>query len=139
LLPKQNGEFMRTYFFEATNGFNWGKFAVGIFDDEEWARISNVNTGSRLLPRLGWAQDNLFVWVMDLQTGEGIYVRPGGQASYDLNSKHQVWVCPLYEPFLNWLYRQDTDLLEELSGQVVQLTEEEAPSSLRGYRRARGR
>jgi len=132
---------MKTYFFEATNGFNWGKFAVGYFDDEEWERRSVLPAAhdGHLLSSLGWGRDfrYLHMWVLDLQTGEGMYVPVDGSADYQLNGKHQIWVCPLFEPFLHWLYEQDPARLPELAGSLVRLTEEEAPSSLSGYRRQR--
>lgn len=46
-----------------------------------------------------------------------------------------ICVDPVPEP--RELYRQDMGRLAELSGEVVRLTEEEAPSSLSGYRRGR--
>jgi hypothetical protein len=72
--------------------------------------------------------------VLDLQTGEGVVLRPGGNAKADLD-EHRVWVCPMFEPFLVWLYKQpDPRKLYELPD-VVTLGEAEAPSDLRGYRR----
>jgi hypothetical protein len=81
---------------------NWGKFMVMV-PDEEWAYRSRVGTqfGGPLLSACGWSGGH--VWVLDLQTGEGAFFRPGGWAKADLE-KHRVWVCPLYEPFLEWLY-----------------------------------
>jgi hypothetical protein len=129
---------MITHFFEATNGFNWGKFSVAFFDDEEWDRRSVLPAahGGRLLPALGWGRSprDEHAWVMDLQTGESMYVRLGGCAEYDLHGKHQIRVCPLFLPFLRWLYDQDTGRLAELSGTLVTLTEEQAPSSLSSRR-----
>lgn len=54
--------------------------------------------------------------------------------SHDLNEKHKIWVCPLYEPFLEWLYRQDVRDLGKLPDHVTL----EAPAALWGYRRDRG-
>ena len=129
---------MDTFFFEATNGFNHGKFAVALFTDEEWERRSALRD-VRLLPSLGWGRSprDLHVWVLDLQTAEGMYVRLGGCAEYDLNGQHQIRVCPLFLPFLRWLYTQELEDLPELSGTLVCLTEEEAPSSLTGHRGTR--
>lgn len=102
---------MITKIIEATNGpNNWGKFLLGRFDQAEWEKRSAVapERGS-LLTQRGWQPHHLLV--LDLQTGEGAIFAPGGLASADLNTKHQVWVCPLFEPFLNWVYAQDlTDL-----------------------------
>jgi hypothetical protein len=46
-----------------------------------------------------------------------------------------VWVCPMFEPFLEWLYTQDTSVLERLPT-VVELPEAPAAAALAGYRRA---
>lgn len=96
---------MRTKFVEVTNGpRNWGKFCVARFDEEEWARSSAVHVGEySLVAGRGWTPEH--VLVLDLQTGEGAIFLPGGHARNDLE-KHQVWVCPMFEPFLAWLYQQ---------------------------------
>lgn len=120
---------MRLYPFEATNGANWGKFAVGR-PHEEWAWRSEIDdSGLRLLSQLGWSHQHIWVW--DLQTGEGAMFRPGGFAPADLN-KHKIWVCPMFEPFLTWLYQQDLDDLGALP-RVVELPD--APFDYAGYRR----
>jgi len=54
-----------------------------------------------------------------------------GVASADLN-KHQIWVCPMFEPFLNWLYKQDVSDLDQLPS-LVDLGD--VPTALFGYRR----
>ena len=113
---------------------NWGKFLVGVLD-EEWARESRISPGQPLLRACGWWGPER-LWVLDLQTGEGAYFSPGGMARADLE-KHRIWVCPLYEPFLEWLYRQwnecggklDIDGLPD----VVELPD--AEFALYGYRR----
>lgn len=105
-----------------SSGFNHGKFLVGLFDADERDRYCAVDahvrardphdpmnpwpsyaaaSPSRLLSRCGWSPQHVFV--MDLQTGEGAMFSPGGSPSADL-TKHQVWVCPMFEPFLGWLY-----------------------------------
>src|SRR5215472_3004576 len=98
---------MITKLIEATNtaagGINRGKFLVGRFDQDEWARRSTVSTPLEgdypLLARVGWSPQH--VMVFDLQTGEGAMFRPGGYAKGDL-IKHRIWVCPLFELFLTW-------------------------------------
>jgi hypothetical protein len=123
---------MRTKFIEASQGKNWGKFAVCRFDEEERARRSAI-PGQPSLPLLqacGW-WSNEYVWVLDLQTGEGAYFRPGGSARADLE-KHAIWVCPMFEPFLEWLYRQD---LEELDMLPAYVEIPDAPFALSGRRR----
>lgn len=109
---------------------NHGKFLVGRMDSREWNHLSQVAPGSPpLLAQCGWGGN--FLWVMDLQTGEGIYTRPGGSAHADL-AKHNVWVCPLFEPFLEWLYKQDTTDINSLRS-VIELPEAEFAMS--GHRR----
>lgn len=121
---------MRLKFMEVTNGpQNWGKFALGRFTPEEWTYRSAVDERSLLAGR-GWSPDHLLI--LDLQTGEGAIFRPGGLASYDLD-KHRVWVCPMFEPFLTWLWKQDTRDLDALPAHVDL---PDAPFALAGYRRA---
>lgn len=114
---------------------NWGKFLVGVFD-EEWAYESRVDPNQTpLLRACGWWGPGR-LWVLDLQTGEGAYFGPGGFAKADLD-KHRVWVCPMYSPFLEWLYerhresggRLDIDGLPD----VVELPN--AEFAFQGYRR----
>ena len=123
---------MKTKIIEARNAAveNWGKFAVGQFTDE-WSRrsvIPGAESLTSLIWRLGWRSDN--IWVLDLQTGEGAFFKPGGLASADLD-KHAIWVCPLYEPFLAWLYQQDLSDLDHLPD----LVDLDAPFEMSGYRR----
>lgn len=112
---------------------NWGKFLVGV-PDIEWVRGSEVCPGGALLNLCGWTAEH--VWVLDLQTGEGAYFKLGGLASADL-AKHRVWVCPLFEPFLEWLYsywaETRTDLDFDDMPDVVELPD--APFAFAGYRR----
>jgi len=92
---------------------NWGKFMLGRFTKEEWARRSEVD--GQLLRVRGWSPDHLLV--LDLETGEGSIFRPGGHAGADL-MKHAIWVCPLFPHFLAWLYEQDLSDLSKLPGIV---------------------
>jgi hypothetical protein len=124
---------MQIKIIEATNvtggGINWGKFLLGRFDTE-WERRSVITDSSTpLLHQIGWDRNHL--WVMDLQTGEGAMFRPGGSAEADLH-KRQIWVCPMFEPFLIWLYTQNLRDLATLPN-VVHLSD--APSAMWGYRR----
>lgn len=123
---------MKTHFIEATNvdagGMNWGKFAVAQFEPEEWQRRSGVDA-SPLLRDRGWR--DFHIMVVDLQTGEGAIFRPGGSAKHDLD-KHKVWVCPMFEPFLRWLYQQDLTDLSKLPS-LVKI--DDPRSALAGYRR----
>lgn len=126
---------MISKFFEATNaegggGINWGKFLVIRFDGDDHRYRSEV-ADLPLLRSQGWGTNHLFV--IDLATGEGAMFSPGGLASADLNIR-RVRVCPMFEPFLRWLYKQDLSDLDALPA-LVKFTEEEAPSSFASYRR----
>lgn len=127
---------MKTKIIEATQGAesgpNHGKFMVGRLTREEYETPSALN-GAPLFPQIGyWDYDPDWLWVLDLQTREGAYFHVGrGFAVADLD-KHKIWVCPMFEPFLEWLYTQDTSILEALPT-VVELPE--APAALAGYRR----
>lgn len=119
---------MITTFIEVTNGErNWGKFMVGRFEGADWLYKSAV-ADDRLLAGRGWSRRHLFV--MDLQTGEGAMFCPGGSARTDL-AKHKIWVCPLFEPFLEWLYQQNLSL-HDLPGHVDL---PDVPFAWAGYRR----
>lgn len=124
---------MKTKFIEATNGpQNWGKFMLGRLEPHEMARTSAVMGGGepyRLLRQIGWNLDAIFVF--DLQTREGAAFIPGGLAAADL-AKHRIWVCPLFEPFLTWLYTQDLSDLDRLPA-LIDLPD--APFAFSGYRR----
>src|SRR5262245_35544185 len=123
---------MRAQLVEATNGpMNWGKFLVGTFDGE-WAIGSEVSPDfGPLLKQCGWGPLN--VLVLDLQTREGaiFYPHPSRSAKADLD-KHRIWVCPLFEPFLEWLYANHERLQARLPA-VIDLPD--APFEMRGYRR----
>jgi len=97
---------MKSQIVEVTNGEkNWGKFLVAHFDSKEIWHQSAVVPGRELLPLIGYdlGRPERMVWVLDLQTREGACFKIGGYAKADLN-KHKVWVCPMFEPFLEWLY-----------------------------------
>jgi hypothetical protein len=92
--------------------FNHGKFMLGRFTKDEWARRQIVGLEDdpidmSLLGARGWNRDAILV--LDLQTGEGAIFQPHGMASADVR-KHRIWHCPLYPFFLDWLYRQETGL-----------------------------
>lgn len=94
---------MKYRFVEATStAGNFGKFVVVSFDSDDWA-VQSVVDGFPLIRSRGWTPKHVLVF--DLQTGEGAMFRPGGFAPADLN-KHKIWVCPLFQPFLEWLYTQ---------------------------------
>jgi hypothetical protein len=115
---------------EATN-FNWGKFMLGRFTNEEWALRSSLD-GGPLIQQRGWSPEHILV--LDIQTGEGAVFMPGGLVRHDLNERHQIWVCPMYEPFMEWLYKQDLADLSKLPS-IINLGI--VPTAMQGYRRKR--
>jgi hypothetical protein len=125
---------MRVKFIEATQdgerGFNWGKFMLARFDTEWEYRSALPGADDQLLIRgRGWGPDTILF--LDLQTGEGTLLTPGGHAGADLQ-KHRIWVCPIAEPFLTWLYQQDLSDLDALPA-LVEIPD--AEPALVGYRR----
>ena len=127
---------MKTKIIEVTNQINWGKFMVGIFDDTDWQTSSDIGRHASILRARGW--DVQHFWLLDIETGEGACFRHGGHPKADLD-KHRVWVCPLYECFLGWLYKQPKDFLndlEKLPSKVILSKEEtQAHTAMYGYRR----
>lgn len=124
---------MKTRIIEATNGFNWGKFMLGRFE-EEYDHRSPISPD--MSPMARWDRNNMLV--LDLATGEGAIFRIGGSVEYDLNQKHKIWVCPMYQPFLEWLYKQPHPFDLEALPAVVNVDPEGKLSSLQGYRRTGG-
>src|SRR4051794_28790330 len=132
---------MITHFIEASqsaDGFNHGKFMLG--------RLSKVEAAARsALP--GYESESLWTisgrrrlnprstLVLDLQTGEGAAFALRGLAVADLAAS-KIWVCPMFEPFLCWLYEQG---LGDGSGDIKALPRfvalPGAEGALYGYRR----
>ncbi len=105
---------METKIIEVTNGEqNWGKFMLGRFTSE-WLVKSEVSS-TNLLNGIGHGPKDLLV--LDLETCEGAIFSPHGYAHYDLE-KHRIWVCPMFEPFLEWLYKQDLSDLNALPAYI---------------------
>lgn len=125
---------MQTKIIEATNGpLNWGKFMLGRFDIAEWMTPSAVAIKSSfpLLTTIG--MDPAMLWVFDLQTREGACFRPSHPTNAEIDlDKHKIWVCPLFAPFLTWLYGQDLTDFDALPA-VIDLVD--APFAMSGYRR----
>lgn len=105
---------------------NHGKFLVGRLD-VEYSRRDVEGFG---LLQSRWSPTEHLL-VMDLETGEGAMFRHGGLAKADL-TKHRIWVCVLFQPFLEWLYKQDVTDLDALPD-TVKL--KGLPLQMSGYRR----
>lgn len=128
---------MITQIVEATNkDQNWGKFLVGKFDQKEWSTASAITreyapaSTTPILYARGWADHHRFV--MDIETGEGLMVAPGGSAYHDLQ-KHSIWCCPMFEPFLAWWYTKWPEIDVGTFPEIVQL--DDAEFAMYGYRR----
>ena len=115
---------------------------VAQFDEEEWGRRSEVDhrydgATRSLIIRTGWSSDHALV--LDLQTGEGAMFLLGGMPKADLD-KHKVWVCPMFEPFLAWLYKwpaHSADPVDWMADLPALVELPDAPASMQGYRRVR--
>lgn len=112
---------MNTRIIEATNQANWGKFLVGIWDGRERRHQSVISKSRKnprpLLAQMGMDVENT-IFVLDLQTGEGALFTHGGDLKADLD-KHQILVGPLFQPFVEWLYRQPKETIASLDLPVV--------------------
>jgi hypothetical protein len=121
---------METKIIEATDSAqsNRSQFMVCRFD-QEWSWRSNIVSAETPRDSVGWSRGVLLV--LDLQTGEGAVFKPGGYAKDDLD-RHQIRVCPMFEPFLGWLYEQP---LEDLQALPATVNLGDAPVASQGYRR----
>lgn len=101
---------METRFVEATDTHRglYGKFMLARWTHEEWDRRAQMDgtLGQRLLASRG--HDPREFWVVDLETNEGAFfsMNKHGLAASDL-MKRRIWVCPLFEGFLQHLYSLD--------------------------------
>jgi hypothetical protein len=108
---------MNTKIVEVTNGRAWGKFLIGWFDLVEWARHSAILPGDAslgqhpLLSLSGWSPEHFLL--LDLDTGEGRLFKHRGLADQDMANKH-LFVGPMFEPFLTWLYDQPLEDVRSL-------------------------
>ena len=137
---------MKTYIFEATDGSFYGKFLVGIYDDE-WDRraeieeaailsakhvvlaallgaemaLSDINRPARLLHQEGWWGRDYFL-LQDLSApgnGSIFSCAPTSYADADVAEKNMT-VCYLFVPFLQWIREQGLENLDALP-RVVKL------------------
>lgn len=109
---------MRTKIIEAAQsakGPNWGKFLLGRLDTE-FDAPSVIDQRWPLMRRCGWSGDEFLA--MDLQTGEGALFRTPGSAMADLE-KRNIWVCPMFLPWLETVYRMGLDYMFGLDPALV--------------------
>ncbi len=132
---------METKLIEAGGQGNWGRFLLGHYDRQELAqlpRYPGCEGPVPLVSQCGWGSDK--VWVMDLATEEGFLVPIGTVAAAHILEKHQVHVCVLFEPFLDWLLgfqREHGAAWWDTLPATVDLPE--APFGFYGYRRPSAR
>lgn len=119
---------MKTKIIEATDGTAYGKFMIGLYD-EEWLVRPAINqtiedpalhTGMPLLRQEGWGATSFLL--QDLSNpGNGSIFRhsAGGDARADVEKKN-ITVCWLFVETLQWLYGQSIDDLDALPS-LVQL------------------
>lgn len=87
----------------APNHGNWGKFVVARYTTDELHAPTRFPgcEGQRVVSLRGNGAQH--IWVLDLATGEGFRVPVSERHAFSALEQHQVWVCPLFEPFLEWL------------------------------------
>lgn len=130
---------MISHFIEATNDVNYGKFLLLRFDAQE-RQVRTALFGyedSESLWTFGGQRklNPRTTFVVDLQTGEGAAFGLDAMSWTELNEKHAIWVCPMYEPFLRWLCQQG---LDNGGGDITKLprcVQLEAETALFGRRR----
>jgi hypothetical protein len=89
---------------------------------EPVARISEIHIescpGRRLLRMCGWSPICCGCWIS--RPAKGRASKLGGRGSVDLSEsgKQQIWVCPMFEPFLEWFYRRDLNDSDKLPALV---------------------
>lgn len=107
--------------------------------DEHDKTLNALMATRPLLYQIGF--DPGAVFVFDLQTCEGAFFSPHGgkkekgqgqmAATFDLE-KHDLWVCPMFEPFLGWLYQQN---LADITKLPPLVNVGHVPTAMAGYRR----
>lgn len=108
---------------------------VGVYEQADHERQSAI-ANYPLLFAIGKSRRSF--WLLDLQTGEGAEFYPPDEpaesytAKFDIQ-KHRIWVCPLYEPFLAWLYAHASQVFDFTLPAHVDLPD--AEFQLSGYRR----
>lgn len=102
---------MITRFVEVTDGWMYGKFLVCRMDAEELATPSEMpdaRHGERLLVHGGRRRFNDHsTLVIDLQLGTAAaWPLQGLMEAYESEHLWHLHVCPMYRPFVRWLYEQ---------------------------------
>ncbi len=100
---------MDTKFVEAGHGGteetcgNWGKFLIARYTAAELAEPTQfpMCEGEQVVDLHGTGRAH--VWMLDLATGEGVRFPVGVRNARDALRRHQVWVCPMFGPMLDWL------------------------------------
>lgn len=124
---------MKTKIIEATNGVAYGKFLIGLYDNEWLIRPAinetiddpDLHTGMPVLRQEGWGpQSFLFQDLSNPGNGSIFRHNAAGHARDDVEQKN-ITVCWLFVEVLQWLYGQNIDDLDALPS-LVQLTPAQA-------------
>lgn len=126
---------------EVSDQVNWAKLMVSQFDNDELAYKSRVDTEAKsLLEAVAarrkeyWGEAQQKRLVVDLQTDEGAWFLPHPERDPKVDlDRHQIWVCPLFYPFLQWLYRTNPVHVSGIPD-VVELDPDDV-IKFQGYRR----
>ena len=107
---------MKTRVFEATDGVGYGKFLVGMFDDE-WRyrpKVEGADIGGwSLLAKEGWREDCFLFLDLSLPGAGAIFVHnPNSLAEADVEETG-IKICWLYTDILQWIYRQRLEDLDQ--------------------------
>ena len=101
---------MITHFIEASDGVAHGKFMLGRLGGHELGlRSALPGFEEQRLLRVGGLRrlNDRSTLVVDLQTGNGAaFFISRGLWSADLQRTGPIHVCPMFRPFLKWLYEQ---------------------------------
>ena len=113
---------MKTKIIESTDGVAYGKFLIGLYD-EEWLIRPAINetidgpemqVEMPLLRQEGWSVRSFLFQDLSNPGNGSIFQHGGGRdAQADVEAKN-ISVCWLYVETLQWLYGQSIDDLEAL-------------------------
>ena len=99
-----------THLIEASDNAAYGKFLIARLDDELHASSALPGYEGSPLLRLGGLRrfNENSTLIVDLQTGNAavFFISNGGSWEADLNRTGPIHVCPMFRPFLKWLYEQ---------------------------------
>lgn len=117
---------MKTKIIEATNGVAYGKFLIGLYDDEWLVRPAinetiddpELHTGMPVLRQEGWGPSSFLFQDLSSPGNGSIFQHNGSRnAQADVDEKN-ITVCWLFVEVLQWLYGQSFKDLDALPALV---------------------